>query len=352
MRLTTTIKNTNFKLAEQEWFNSVPSQTDTKEQTRLFQDDVYGRIQNTCSVIGTFCIHSYLICTKKALDIEFETNRDGVQLLFILDDTFDFNHHLVRQVPMGVRNFKLLAMKKPVRYLSIFIPLDTYTSLLKVMNINYTFPPLKAFDTLAGLLQQSQYIRPEMLDIIQIIITCQRKGSLRKVYLQNKIEELLFLQLEQAIKQEIIGTTIPERDQAKIKLAQNFITQKLGQSFSLKEIAQHIGSNEFKLKTHFKIMYGTTVFGYITQLKMIKAKQLLTQTELSVTEIAEELGYKSQNHFSTAFKKQQGYSPSELKKKRSLSVKQRLLIIFSFYLTAYNALKENLILGLEHNYYL
>ncbi|MBB1150322.1 helix-turn-helix transcriptional regulator [Myroides sp. NP-2] len=350
MRLTTTIKNTNFKLADQEWFNTEPLQTETKEQTWLFQDDVYGRILNSCSIVGAFCIHSYLISTKKALDIEFETNREGVQQLFILDDTFEFNHQLVRKLPKGVRKFKLPATKKPVRYVSIFIPLDTYTCLLEQMKIHYTFPPLNTYDILTSLLEQSQNIRPEMLDIIQIIVSCERKGSLRSVYLQNKIEELLFLQLEQSFKQEIIGTTISARDQAKIKLAENFITQKLDHTFSLKDIAQHIGSNEFKLKTQFKIMYGTTVFGYITQLKMNKAKQLLTQTELSVTEIAEVLGYKSQNHFSTVFKKQHGYTPSELKKKRCIAVKQRLLILFSSFLSAYHTLKEGMILGLEHHY--
>jgi AraC-like DNA-binding protein len=44
------------------------------------------------------------------------------------------------------------------------------------------------------------------------------------------------------------------------------------------------------------------------------AKQLLSEQSLTVSEVSERIGYKNQRHFSTAFKKKYGFSPSETSK--------------------------------------
>lgn len=48
--------------------------------------------------------------------------------------------------------------------------------------------------------------------------------------------------------------------------------------------------------------------------KLIEAKRLLTSTDLPISDIGFELGYKEKSHFSNAFKKKSGYSPSKFRK--------------------------------------
>jgi two-component system response regulator YesN len=52
----------------------------------------------------------------------------------------------------------------------------------------------------------------------------------------------------------------------------------------------------------------------LTQIRIKRAIQLLTATELSILEIADRVGYHSQHYFSTSFRKYTGMSPLQYRK--------------------------------------
>lgn len=82
---------------------------------------------------------------------------------------------------------------------------------------------------------------------------------------------------------------------------------------SLKELAHKVGTNEFHLKKHFKMVFGSTVFKYLYQYKMERAKEMLTLQDLSIGEIAQKLGFKHATHFTASFKKHVGFLPRQYK---------------------------------------
>lgn len=82
----------------------------------------------------------------------------------------------------------------------------------------------------------------------------------------------------------------------------------------LKELAHQMGTNEYKLKYGFKQLYGTTVFRFLIQERLRKAKTLIQHSNLSLKRIAHMTGFKSTTHFSRAFKEKYGLSPSALRK--------------------------------------
>ena len=76
-------------------------------------------------------------------------------------------------------------------------------------------------------------------------------------------------------------------------------------------------------KLHYDYSYITNLFtaeegqsiqSYFNKLKIEKAKELLEYDELSIAEIAYELGFSTAAYLSTSFKKQTGITPSEYKK--------------------------------------
>ena len=93
----------------------------------------------------------------------------------------------------------------------------------------------------------------------------------------------------------------------------DFMLNNISETASLLELAHRVGTNDFTLKKGFKEVFGTTVFGFWKEAKMKQARQLITQQGKSVQEVAEALGYGNARHFSTAFKKIHGISPSALK---------------------------------------
>lgn len=102
-------------------------------------------------------------------------------------------------------------------------------------------------------------------------------------------------------------------DIEKIKVAKELIESNLNQNFTIPQLARTVGTNEQYLKKHFKQFYGKTVFNFIVECKMHKAKQMIKERNLKISAISQQLGYKHATHFTTAFKKFFGYTPNALR---------------------------------------
>lgn len=84
---------------------------------------------------------------------------------------------------------------------------------------------------------------------------------------------------------------------------------------SNEQLAKQIGFSEVYLRKLFLKYYNTTPKQYILDIRLQKAKQLLTDTPFSVTAIAEECGFSSVFHFCRAFRQKVGMTPTEYSKR-------------------------------------
>jgi len=92
-----------------------------------------------------------------------------------------------------------------------------------------------------------------------------------------------------------------------------YLHQHLEESHTLKSLAQEVGTNTFKLKTGFKQLYRTSVFAFLREERLQKARELLYKTDLPVYKISALVGYKNHANFSATFKKRFGFPPSKLR---------------------------------------
>ncbi|MCU0368511.1 MAG: AraC family transcriptional regulator [Cyclobacteriaceae bacterium] len=79
------------------------------------------------------------------------------------------------------------------------------------------------------------------------------------------------------------------------------------------------------LSSLFSSVEGITIEQYIIRQKIERAKELLFYDELTISEIADRLGYSSIAHLSAQFKKVTGLTPSELKKSREIDKSRKPL---------------------------
>lgn len=79
------------------------------------------------------------------------------------------------------------------------------------------------------------------------------------------------------------------------------------------------------LSNLFSSVEGVTLEQYIIKQKIEKVKELLFYDELSLSEIADKLGYSSVAHLSAQFKKITGFTPSEMKKSREIDQNRKSL---------------------------
>ena len=98
-------------------------------------------------------------------------------------------------------------------------------------------------------------------------------------------------------------------------MAKELIEEHIQKTISIEELSKLVGLNTFKLKTGFKALFNSTIYSYLTSVRMIYAKKLISSGENNISETAHLVGYKNPQHFTTDFKKLYGYLPSELYKK-------------------------------------
>ncbi|MDQ6469197.1 helix-turn-helix transcriptional regulator [Flavobacterium sp. LHD-80] len=169
--------------------------------------------------------------------------------------------------------------------------------------------------------ETSKSISPKLNILIEDILQCSYSGAIKKAFLESKVVEILSY-LFTIINEEENTKTIVELsacDYLKILEVENILKTQFKEKHTLASIAAQVGLNNFKIKKHFKLVFNTTVFNYLTQVRMEYAKKLITEKELPICVVSEELGYKNQHHFTVAFKKTFGYLPSKLKNQKELT---------------------------------
>lgn len=90
-------------------------------------------------------------------------------------------------------------------------------------------------------------------------------------------------------------------------------------------LADHIHKDYQYLSRLFSSVEGKSIERFFILQKIERAKELIVYGEQNLTEIAYELGYSSQQHFSRQFKKETGLSPShfkEIKENKRTSIDQ------------------------------
>lgn len=91
------------------------------------------------------------------------------------------------------------------------------------------------------------------------------------------------------------------------------LKEKLNSSakISLNEISYKLGFSKSYIKSQFKKKTGTSVIQYYIDMKIDKAKKLLSQQKYTISEISDLLGFSSVFYFSRQFKAHTNMSPSE-----------------------------------------
>lgn len=162
---------------------------------------------------------------------------------------------------------------------------------------------------------ENKPISPAMHACIHEILNCKYTGGLKQMFLQSKCVELLVLQVES------LEGTLPESGRKVIKSAydrdciyqaKDYLLSHLELPPSISELAREAGINEFKLKNGFKEIFNNSVFGYLSDHKLDKAKTLL-HAGVAIKSVADDLGYSSVQHFGTAFRKKYGISPGKIR---------------------------------------
>ena len=93
-----------------------------------------------------------------------------------------------------------------------------------------------------------------------------------------------------------------------------YIAENCCSPLSLNSIAEQFYMNKCYLSRIFKEITGFTVNGYLHARRIQKARSLLIQNSMNISEVAEAAGYENLTYFERVFKKHTGMSPLEYRR--------------------------------------
>ncbi|PRY12291.1 AraC family transcriptional regulator [Pontibacter ummariensis] len=280
------------------------------------------------SAKGLFIINTEMVFNRPVCD-RFEVTDESIIMGFYLEGDASAevtgllpesvsppNIHYICYTPSFKAEFRMPPHKLH-HYFLIILSREFYFRLLHQQSgLHQEFANRVVQGQHSYLNQEPMEITPEIKWVLNDIRNSQRKGPLKRLYLEAKVLELLMLQLEQwqQLQEQRTGMNLLKRDDAiRITEAKAILDKNFHNPPTIQELARQVCLNEYKLKQGFKASFHHTVHGYVVWLRMEQAKQLLKQQQYSISEIAYRIGYKSSAHFTAAFKKHFGFLPSQIK---------------------------------------
>ena len=182
--------------------------------------------------------------------------------------------------------------------------------------------PLYNFGTLTGYIMMGQ-IGDEKIDTGALISAVQHLNSdgvsaeeLVKAIPIISADKLTSFVRIMTICAEYMTLTnaLPSRSPRIPELAKIYMHEHLGEKITIKEMCRVLGCSKSALLTSFKNEYGTTLNGYLCEIRIDEAKRLLKSTNLTISAVADATGFYDQSYFSKVFSSKLGITPSDYRK--------------------------------------
>ena len=247
--------------------------------------------------------------------------RDAAQpLILVIDDTPEILQTLLQQI--RAQGWRLSLASEGRQGLQRALALRPDLILLDVR-----MPQMDGF-TLCRLLREA----PETRDVPVIFLTSA--GSLEerleglelggvdyvlKPFEPAEVLARMRVHLQLARRARLAPVTeesaATDAEQLILRAALRLIEQNLAELPPLVEIARRVGTHDKRLSAIFRNLLGTTVFAHVRELRMRHGQSLLADSDMSVQDIAAQVGFNSACNFTTAFRERHGMTPSQFRQR-------------------------------------
>lgn len=99
----------------------------------------------------------------------------------------------------------------------------------------------------------------------------------------------------------------------KINMILEYFQYAYNQKITLDDVCRKFATNRTSLNSLFNKTYGMSAIAYLNKMRIQNASMMLTNTAMSICDIAERTGFADESYFSKTYKKMTGKSPSEFR---------------------------------------
>jgi AraC-like DNA-binding protein len=146
------------------------------------------------------------------------------------------------------------------------------------------------------------------------IMQFQAGSPVRRLLLESMVLEFMSMQLDECCRDQggaPSPTRISKAEEERLREARRVLVADLENPPGLEQLARAVGLSEKKLKYGFRQVFGVTVYEHFRNHRLERARELLDDDRLSISEVAYSVGYLNLSHFSAAFRQRFGLNPRD-----------------------------------------
>lgn len=167
----------------------------------------------------------------------------------------------------------------------------------------------------SGCLQFSREIAQELQqDIEKAMCELSEQKDGYRVYISHLLQGILLTALRHGKRKEPMSGESAD----KIQEVARYISENYGEDITLRDAAELAYMEKTYFSKRFKKLTGFGFHEYLTKTRIRAAEKLLRESKLSVGSIAGKCGFGSSNYFGDVFRRENGMSPTEYRKKAVL----------------------------------
>ncbi|HEY0177762.1 MAG TPA: AraC family transcriptional regulator [Pedobacter sp.] len=227
---------------------------------------------------------------------------------------FGQSRHNIRYIPSSKDAYEIKPNVDYIYFLAV-LSKDYYLHLVDVASpLHEGFVREMEKGIYTSFAESDLSVTPEMRRSIDEIRACKQDGALKRLFTDARMLELIMYQLEQfSQSMDDEQDILRDEDITKLEAAREILQEQYRQPPTQKQLSKLILLNEFKLRSGFKKYFGSTIYDYITRLRMEEARKLIVKEKKNMYEVGMLVGFKHQASFTKSFKKYYGITPSDVK---------------------------------------
>ena len=281
---------------------------------------------------------TFNVTTKRAIEIEnLYKVKNCLHFIFCSEGslTHHFNSHKESQeirrlqnviIGSSTKNSSIISIPENTKVKFSLITVVEITNLSKEINEQSQLSLLLT-DVMKKIQGKNEYtyfgeISSEALPHVETLIKSNITGLSNRLISEAAVFKILASQYSSHSKDiSAVDNKNPlsKNDTIKVIQLSEYISQNLTENLALSTLTKISGLNQKKIQKGFHFFFDETVNKFITNLRILKAKDLLENTDNSISEIVYEIGLNSRSYFSKIFYKKYGLIPKDYRKYHDIS---------------------------------
>ena len=259
------------------------------------------------STVGTHV--NFMYCSKGQLSHSFNDSES-------INKIETFQTSIMSNI---VSSTNTMFLKKDVKTVATLITVNTQVDISNASQLTVQLKNTFLNQSKEDYLYVGSY-NLKIAETIKQLQAIKQEGLVRSLLTKGFVNVILALEIEQHNKDlensELANVTLTKTEMVAIENLMEYIDKHPDLDHKVDNLTNRVGLSAAKVQEGFKFKHGLTVCEYIRYVRLTKSEELISNTDLNISEIVYSLGFTSRSYFSKIFKQRFHCSPSDYKKNK------------------------------------